>query len=44
MINYLKATKGDKSIGMEELSDDVFCKEFHLIFPFIVLINVLLNY
>jgi len=22
----LKATKGDKSIGIEELSDDVFCK------------------
>jgi len=30
ILKYLKATKGDKSIGIEELSDDVFCK-LHLL-------------
>jgi len=30
IFKYLKATKGDKSIGIEELSDDVFCKLYIL--------------
>lgn len=29
MLLFVQATKGDKSVGMEELSDDVFCKLFH---------------
>lgn len=32
MSTRLQATKGDKSIGIEELSDDVFCKLLHLTF------------
>lgn len=32
MSTRLQATKGDKSIGIEELSDDVFCKLLHSTF------------
>lgn len=32
MSMCLQSTKGDKSIGIEELSDDVFCKLLNLTF------------